>query len=168
MTKNNGSIDELVQVKTNTVRERMVDTAGSVTYSLMVGSGLDYVAGLSLSGIIASRVSATVANVVTGAPYGMWRDYVFEKTNTRSECGTVRKSVVELIAFNTFQVPIYAVGIMIGTFVSEGEVNWATVQEGSEYLAMISPLIGPTMGWYMDGFRRMCGVKSAAEQVERK
>lgn len=149
-------------------RATVVDTLGNVTYSWIAGSILDYCAGLNGEGIMVSRISAMGINAVTGRPYGLWRDYVFEKMRTTDESGRIQRGVVELVAFNTFQVPIYAVGVMIGTFVSEGEVNWTKVKEGSEYLAMISPLIGPTMGWYMDGFRRMGGVKSAAERVEEK
>lgn len=141
----------------------VVDTAGNITYSLIAGSILDYCAGLNLAGIIASRASATAMNSVTGGLYGWWREKAFKVTKTNKESSKLRKSLVDLLAFNTFQVPIYATAVAIGSLFSEGKVDIKKVQNGAVYLATISPFIGPTLGWYMDGCRKLFGVKSAAE-----
>ena len=79
-----------------------------------------------------------------------------------------RKTIVDLGAFNTFQVPLYGSAIAIGTLISEGRIDWEKVMKGSKNLAMISPLIGPTMGWYMDMFRGFFNIKSAAEGAYKK
>jgi len=47
-------------------------------------------------------------------------------------------------------------------------VDIEKVENGARYLATISPLIGPTMGWYMDGFRKIFRLKSAAEGAYTK
>ncbi len=141
----------------------LVDTAGNILYSLIVGSLLDYSAGLDLAGIVASRASATAINSVTGGLYGWWREKVFKATKTTEESRKLRKTLVDLLAFNTFQVPIYAAAVAIGSYVSEGKADMEKVQNGAVYLATISPLIGPTMGWFMDGFRKVFRLKSAAE-----
>lgn len=141
----------------------VVDIGGNITYSLIVGSILDYVAGLNLSGIIISRTYATGMNIITGGPYGWWREQAYKRTQTHEKSGTVRKTLVDLLAFNTFQVPIYATAIAVGSLISEGKVDLEKVKDGSIYLVMISPILGSTMGWYMDNFRKLCGVKSAAE-----
>lgn len=146
----------------------VVDTAGNITYSLIAGSILDYCAGLNLSGIVASRASATAINSVTGGPYGYWREKVFKTTRTNEKSGKIRKTLVDLLAFNTFQVPIYATAVAIGSLVSEGKIDMEKVQNGALYLATISPFIGPTLGWYMDGCRKIFGVKSAAEGAYKK
>ncbi|MBW2999674.1 L-alanine exporter AlaE [Candidatus Woesearchaeota archaeon] len=140
-----------------------VDTGGNVTYSLIVGSILDYCAGLDVVGILVSRGYATAVNSVTGGPYGWWRERVFKATKTKEKSGKIRKTLADLLAFNTFQVPIYATALTVASLVSEGKVDWEKVRDGATYLATISPLIAPTMGWYMDGFRKVFGVKSAAE-----
>ena len=141
----------------------LVDTVENISYSLIAGSILDYCAGLNFAGIVASRTSATAMNSVTGGPYGWWRERAFKLTKTNEESGKIRKSLVDLLAFNTFQVPIYAAAVAIGSLVSEGKVDMEKVQNGATYLATISPFIGPTLGWYMDGCRKLFGVKSAAE-----
>ncbi|MDD5253985.1 MAG: L-alanine exporter AlaE [Candidatus Nanoarchaeia archaeon] len=153
---------------TSTRKIAAVDTAGNITYSLVVGSVLDYWTGLNLAGIIASRASATAMNSVTGGPYGWWREKAFKIAKTSEESGRLRKTLVDLLAFNTFQVPIYAAAITIGSLFSEGKVDMEKVQNGATYLATISPFIGPTLGWYMDGCRKLFGVKSAAEGAYKK
>jgi hypothetical protein len=140
-----------------------VDIGGNITYGLVVGAMLDYSAGLNAAGIIASRTYATAMNSVVGGPYGWWREKAFKVTNTNEDSGKVRKTLVDLLAFNSFQVPMYATAIAVGSLISEGSVDWEKVRDGATNLAVISPLIGPTMGWYLDRFRRLFGVKSAAE-----
>jgi hypothetical protein len=150
-------------------RVALVDTLGNVSYSLLTGALLDYNAGLDLAGIAASRASGTAINSVTGAPYGWWREKVFKTTKTNEESGRVRRTLTDLLAFNTFQMPIYATAVAIGSLVSDGDINWEKVMHGAEYLTIASPLVGPTMGLWMDGCRRLFRVKSAAKGAyERK
>ena len=102
-------------------------------------------------------------NSIVGGPYGWWREKTFKVTNTDEKSGKVRKTLVDLLAFNSFQVPMYTTAIAVGSLISEESIDWEKVRDGATNLAVISPLIGPTMGWYLDGFRRVFGVKSAAE-----
>jgi len=174
----------------------LVDTGGNITYSLVVGSFLDYYTGLhTLAGIAASRLSATGMNIATGSPYGLWREKCFDWTKTEEEERSVfkelkesyinirynegdcrelkkplkilirkaRKTTIDLTAFNTFQIPIYAIAVAIGSFVSEGEINLEKIENGARNLAVFSPLVGPTLGWYMDWCRKLFGIKSAVE-----
>lgn len=147
-------------------KEFLVDTLGNVSYSLVVGSLLDYVSGLRGLGIVTSRTYATGVNTTTGGLYGKWRNFVFKVTKTSDSSNKLKKYLVDLLAFNTAQVPIYASAVALGSFVSEGKVDLEKVTNGARNLAIISPLIGPTMGWYMDIIRKCFGLKSAAEKVE--
>ena len=103
-------------------KEGWVDTLGNVSYSLAVGSALDYAAGLNGLGILASRAYATGMNLPTAAPYGKWRNFVFEKTRTTDDSSKLRKGLTDLLAFNTFQVPVYASAIAVGSLISEGKI----------------------------------------------
>lgn len=161
-------LETIISTQPSKKKIGLVDTGGNITYSLLVGTVLDYCAGLNCAGIVASRASATAMNTVIGGPYGWWREWAYRVTKTTKESGKVRKTLVDLLAFNTFQVPVYAAAVAIGSFLSEGKVNWDKVQDGATYLATISPFIGPTMGWYLDHFRRLFGVKSAAEGAYQK
>ncbi len=149
--------------KMNHIRKAaLVDTIGNVTYSIAAGAALDYLSGLNLTGIIASRLAATKLNILTSAPYGLWREKMFKTTHTTEHSNRIRKSLVDLAAFNTFQVPVYATAIAIGSLVSEGRIDLHKMQHGAEYLVAVSPFIGPTLGIYMDSLRKFVGVSSAA------
>ncbi len=144
-------------------RTAIADVVGNNLYGLIVGGTLDYFAGLDAEGIAVSRLSGAIVNTVTGAPYGWWREKVCQITGTNKSSGKLRKGLADLLAFNTFQTPLYSLLVGIGSKVSEGEVNWDKMKNGAEYLAMISPLIAPTMGIFMNGVRKVFRVKSAAE-----
>ena len=139
------------------------DILGNVFSSLIIGVPLDYSAGLNLVGIISSRVFATPINIATGGPYGRWREKVFEFTKTDERNSWIRKKLVEIAAFNSFQIPIYATAVAIASAISEGAVDLEKVKEGVEYLAIASPIIGPVKGYFMNVSRRILGVRSAEE-----
>ena len=146
-------------------KEKIVDTFSNITYSLVVGSVLDYSAGLRGLGIVTSRASATGINTATGALYGMWRNYLYRTTHTTEESSRIQKCLVDWLALTTFQLPVYCTAIAVGSLCSEGNVNWNKIQNGATYLLEISPLIGPTLGWYQDFCRRQWGLKSAAKKT---
>lgn len=146
----------------------LVDIWGNITYSLFTGTLLDYSAGLSIGGILASRTSATGINALTGGVYGWWREKVFQVTKTNENSSKIKNGLTDLIAFNTFQVPVYAAAVSLGSLASEGEVDLEKVKEGAKNLVMISPLIGPTLGMYMDWVRKRWGIEPAAKGTYQK
>ena len=168
-----GTIDDCVDEMPASSRKEHktpVDTIANITYSLAVGGALDYACGLYPLGILASRASATAMNAATGGIYGRWREIVYRTVRPLETSGHARKSitmtVADLIAFNTFQVPLYGIGLAVGSFISEGHVNMEKVWTGMSFLASISPLIAPTLGWYTDGLRKLFIVKGAAHCTE--
>lgn len=149
-------IDRQIE-RTNRSLETIVDTAANVTYSLLVGTILDAFSGQSIPGILGSRIAATATNTATGGLYGKWRNALYQVTKTGTESSSWQKTRAELYAFNTFQVPVYFAAAAVGSFISEGEVNVEKASRGALYLAAISPLIGPTMGLFMDYVRSVTG-----------
>ncbi len=145
-------------------KQAVVDTASGITYSWIVGSVLDYYAGLNFSGIVVSRTSATALNFLASAPYGWWKDQIYKWTKTNKESSRFRKYFTDLLAFNTGQTLLYATSLAIGGLVSEGKLNWEKVKNGVEYVAIVSPLIGPLMNIYMDYARRLFKLKTSAEK----
>lgn len=153
-----------------TGKESLVDTLGLVSYSLVAGVTTDYAAGLRGWGIVASRAVGTASNLPTGALYGKWRNFLYRKTRTTDESSKYRKGAVELLAFNTFQVPLYAAVVGAGSLVSnltqgEFKIDFDKVTRGAEILAVLSPLVGPTVGLWMEGVRKVFGLKSAPRKA---
>ena len=156
----------LIEPSMKSVKEKIADTFGGVSGSLILGTALDYASGLNFTGIIAARTSATTMNIFTSAPYGMWRNLIFRKFNTTENSRKIRKALTDLFAFNTFQTPMYAVIVAIGSWISEGRIDWDKVTKGTLYITLASPFISPAFGWYMDKVRKIFRIKSAAEQVD--
>ena len=151
-------------------KESLVDTAGLLTYSLIAGALTDYASGLRGVGILASRAYGTGINIPTAAPYGKWRNFLYEKTKTTDKSSKFKKYLTELLAFDTFQVPLYATVLSVGSLaynLSKGEfkIDFDKVERGTEILTAISPLVGPVMGLYMEGFRKLFKLDSAPKKA---
>jgi hypothetical protein len=146
-------------------KETQVDTFSKVTYSLVTGILFDYFgAGYRGMEIFWSRTSATGINTVTGHPYQKWREGWYRLTKTKEESSKLRKGLVELGAFNTFETYVYGTALCIGSLASGGRIDFEKVREGMLGLIYLSPIIGPTLGWYMDGIRKIFGIRTAAER----
>lgn len=146
--------------------EGFSDLAASNGYSIVVGSGLDLIAShLGLEGWLSARVQSVLWNTATGAAYGKYRDAAFRWTNTTPESSAIKKMAVELGAFNLFQIPSYAVMVMVSTQLFEGGVNWEKVQDGTIGLVTLSPFIGPTFNWTYDKCREFFGFETAVEKA---
>ncbi|MFA6461149.1 MAG: L-alanine exporter AlaE [Candidatus Woesearchaeota archaeon] len=146
-------------------KETQVDTLSKVTYSLVTGVLLDYFsAGYRGMEIFWSRATATGINTVTGHPYQRWREGWYQLTKTKKDSSELRKGLVELGAFNTFETYIYGASLAMGSLLSTGTVDFEKVREGMLGLITISPIIAPTLGWYMDGMRKIFGLNSASQQ----
>ena len=70
----------------------------------------------------------------------------------------IRKWTVEMVAFNTLQVPFYALAVGAGSFFSEGYINPEKIIDGGLYLAAVSPVTAPLLGWSMNRVRNRMGV----------
>lgn len=164
------TIDTLIhQEHQYTRREAVADTVGKITYSILVGVGLDYFqAGLRGWSIAAARTTATAINTVTGSPYAHWRERWYRFTKTTVESSKLRKSLVELAAFNTFETYVYGISAGIGSLISTGNLDVEKIAEGMSGLLYLSPIIGPTMGMWLNGTCRIFGVKAVAERVYQK
>lgn len=161
-------LEDIVVAETNNPsksarKAAVVDIFSNITYTTVIGGMIDALSGLNLSGILAARTASLGTTAATSAPYGWWTEKVYQATKTREDARFLRKRLVDLLAFNTFQLPVYAAVVAVGSLVSEGEVNLEKVQNGVEYLAVASPFIGPTLGWYMNFSRKLFGVKTTAE-----
>lgn len=148
-------------------KEAAAATIGKVTYSLVVGTGLDYfTAGLRGWGIVSSRTSATGINTVTGIPYDKWRKGWYKLTRTPEKTSSFRKWLVELGAFNTFETYVYGVSICAGSLAEKGSIDFWDVQSGVEGLILWSLVIAPTMGKWLNLTCKLFGVESAAKRAE--
>lgn len=157
---------------------KYVDRAGNITYSLLTGTILDIASGLDFAGVLASRGYATLVNYLTGPPYMGHRERMFRKTKTTKDSGKLRKRLVDLLSFNTFQTPIYMGAVTCGELVQKGadylfsdgdfNIDLTKAIKGGLFLLSISPIIEPTMNLWCDGTRKVFGIKPAVERAYEK
>ncbi len=160
------------KIKKVDLKEGFSDTLGLFTYSFLTGIATDYASGLRGIGIIASRIYGGTINFPTATFYGKWRNFLYKKTKTTDKSSKKRKYGVELLAFDTFQVPLYATVLSVGSLtsnLSKGEfrIDFEKVKDGVEILTLVSPLIGPTCGLYMEGLRKLFEIDSAPKKARK-
>lgn len=106
----------------------------------------------------------TAVNGASGGVYGVWREGVFSITETDNYDNRLRQSMADMIAYNSFQVPLYQAILVAGTYLSVGEVDLEKVAQGTLFLLKGSIILGPGLGYVMDMFRGVFNIKSASEE----
>ena len=89
--------------------------------------------------------------LLTGRPYGPWRDMVFRRTGEMDH-GPIARTLTDTLAFLTFQVPIY-VTILLFAGASPLQMFAAI---SSALVLMI--LLSRPYGIYLDACRRLAGI----------
>ncbi|MDV6254260.1 L-alanine exporter AlaE [Vibrio sp. EA2] len=106
----------------------IVDTAATIVFFTLLAAFTEYyIAGMDFDEVLITRLLMVPMMIVTGRPYGLWRDWLFLKLLPSAPWG---KAVVDCIAFLAFQVPTYAVTLMIA---------------GADYKEIITLLISATV-----------------------
>lgn len=152
-------------------KETLVDTLGLVASSL-TGVVPDYFSGLRGTGILAARAYGVAAIFPTGGPYGKWRNFLYKKTKTTDKSSKLRDYLVELTAFNSFQIPLYATTLAIGSLASnmmnnEFRIDPEKIIRGVEFLLLTSPISAPGLGFYMEEVRKLFKLESAPEKARK-
>ena len=162
------AIDDLVQklgIDTGTKKYAgIIDTISANTYSVIVGGAIDIASGANWQGVLGSRGSAALLNTFTGGIYGVYQDILYTVTSTTEESSWLKKRAVDLFAFNTFQVPIYGLAKTIGGLIQTSGIDTRQIKDGMEYLALMSPFIGPTMKMTMNYARKLAGARQFEEK----
>lgn len=160
------TLDHLIRKEHQYTRpEALADTIGKITYSLLVGAGLDYFqAGLRGWSIAAARTSATAINFFTGSPYARWREGWYQFTGTHEKSSKLRQGLIELCAFNTFETYVYGISAGIGSLILTGTLDLKKIADGMAGLLYLSPLIGPTMGLWLNATCKLFHVRTVAER----
>ena len=134
------------------MRRIIVDSVAAVAFFTLLAGLVEYfVAGLSLDQVLLTRIAALPAILFTGRLYGIWRDFIFDRTGAEHRGPTLRLAA-DTAAFISFQLPVYGL-ILILAGASWGQIAAAI---GTASVAMI--LISRPYGLFLDFCRRMAGV----------
>jgi len=90
------------------MRKLIADTVALLLFSTAAGLVAEVlVARMALSDSLQARVAAVPVILLTARPYGIYRDWLMEKTG--ADAGRLwKRTATDIAAFVSFQVPVYA------------------------------------------------------------
>ena len=88
-----------------------VDTLSTILFFTILAALTElYVAGMEPADVLKTRLIMVPLMILTGRPYGVWRDWFFAGTKPTVSWS---KSLIDGLAFLTFQLPIYGLTLWI-------------------------------------------------------
>ncbi|MEO1273858.1 MAG: L-alanine exporter AlaE [Pseudomonadota bacterium] len=134
------------------MRLTVVDTLSTIVFFTGVAAFSEYViAGMDPDEVLATRLIMIPLMILTGRPYGLWRDWVFRRASPRTGLGRL---VADAGAFVTFQLPIY-----VATLIVAG----ADIREILILVVVVVPqmlVLSRPFGMFLELMRRAAGVQS--------
>ena len=131
----------------------IVDTLASVLFFTAVATFSELViAGMEPMQVLLARTIMVPVMVLTGRPYGMWRDrvFMFLRPGTR-----VSRIATDIIAFIMFQMPIY-----VATLLVAGAGREEVLAAVSSAIVLMIATSRP-FGLFLDLARRLNGLPAA-------
>jgi len=140
------------------VKRYCVDSLATVLFFTVVATLAEvFVARMSLDQVLTSRSTAIPVMLLTGRPYGLWRDLWFRFGAAERRSGAARLAL-DVGAFLTFQVPVYA-GIL-----------WISGASGAQMAAALGSatvmmaLVGRPFGVFLEFCRGLARVAPRASR----
>jgi len=129
----------------------IIDTVATVIFFTIIAASTElFIAGMELREVLITRLIMVPMMVLTGRPYGMWRDWFFKVTNPTTQWS---RTIVDSLAFMIFQLPIYVLTLAIAG---------ADVKEIISLIVSTSALmliVSRPFGIYLEHVRAWAGVK---------
>ncbi len=135
------------------LRKFLADTLTMVIFSTVGGMFVEVIiTGMTVTQSIQSRIAGCFINLLTAAPYGMYRDWVFRITGAIKGHWS-KKLFFDIVAFGTFQVPMYVVVLLLAG-ATRGQIITAC-----STITVFSLVIGRPYGMLMELVRtRVFGI----------
>ena len=134
------------------MRSFIVDTVATVVFFTVLATLTElFIAGMEPREVLITRLIMIPMMVLTGRPYGMWRDWFFKLINPTNPWS---RTIVDSLAFMIFQLPIYALTLAIAG---------ADAKEIISLVISVSALmliISRPFGMYLERVRAWAGVKA--------
>ena len=132
------------------MRKTIVDTLATVVFFTVIAALTElFLAGLSPAEVVRTRLTMIPLMLLTGRPYGAWRDWLFARAKPVSSWA---KTVADGFAFLSFQLPVYGFVLMlVGANTDEIIMLLSST-------AVLMLVISRPFGLFLEGVRRAAGV----------
>ncbi len=127
----------------------IIDTLGTVVFFTIVAGLTElFIAGMEPSQVLTARVITIPVMVLTGRPYGLWRDWVFARFSPQ---GRSMNIIADIFAFLIFQVPVYVTTLFIAgaTFIE--------IQVAVSAAVFFMIVLSRPFGLFLEGLRKWAG-----------
>lgn len=148
-------------LKNNNVKKFLSDTFAMISFSTVFGMLIEvFIAKLTLSQSIQTRLTAAPLNLITARPYGMYRDFMCQKFKI-SKNDKKKYLLLNILTIITFQMPIYALILL-----SVKAELWQ-ILKSCLLLIPVAVFLGGPYGLYIDWCRkRLFKVNNEKEEVK--
>ena len=134
------------------MRLTLVDTLSTILFFTILAALTElYVAGMEPTDVLKTRLIMVPLMILTGRPYGVWRDWFFAGTKPTVSWS---KSLIDGLAFLTFQLPIYGLTLWI-TGADFGEISTLL---GSTAVLML--IVSRPFGLFLQAMRKLADIST--------
>lgn len=140
------------------MRLLLIDTLATIFFFTIVATFTELViAGMSPREVLITRSLMIPVMVLTGRPYGAWRDWLFMRTSPRHR---ITRTAVDILAFLSFQVPVYVATLVI----AGADYKQIMTAIGSATIFMV--ILSRPFGLFLDFVRSIAGVSPLTGSTE--
>jgi hypothetical protein len=129
----------------------IADVSAMVLFSTALCMGIEiFIAKLTFFQSVTARIAAIPVNLVTGRPYGLFRDRLFLALGID---GTKPWKMIlgDTLAFVIFQVPLYVIVLLCAG------ATWKQIFLSSAFMSVVFSLAGRPYGIFLEFCRRIAG-----------
>ena len=132
------------------MRRIVVDTVSTILFFTTFAAATEFfVAGMDPREVFVTRALMIPLMIATGRPYGIWRDWLFRRSQPTS---FLARSFTDAVAFVAFQMPIYAATLIVAG------ADWREIMI---LLAAVLPqmlILSRPFGLFLEFMRRLARV----------
>jgi hypothetical protein len=139
------------------MRRLVADTVALIVFCTVAAGMVEVlVVGLSAAQLVQTRLAAIPAIVFTARPYGLWRDMIFRWFGA-AEGGPARAAMFDIVAFVSFQAPVYATIL----YFAGASIEQIALAIPSAAVAMV--MAGRPYGVFLEWVRSLFGAGASAD-----
>ena len=134
------------------MRLTLVDTLSTILFFTILAALTElYVAGMEPTDVLKTRLIMVPLMILTGRPYGVWRDWFFAGTKPTVSWS---KSLIDGLAFLTFQLPIYGLTLWI----AGADFDEVSTLLGSTAVLML--IVSRPFGLFLQVMRKLADIST--------
>ena len=134
------------------MRLTLVDTLSTILFFTILAALTElYVAGMEPTDVLKTRLIMVPLMILTGRPYGVWRDWFFAGTKPTVSWS---KSLIDGLAFLTFQLPIYGLTLWI----AGADFDEVSTLLGSTAVLML--IVSRPFGLFLQAMRKLADINT--------